>query len=216
MFPPQYLGPGERILFETRPSLLRLYWGRLTVYVLLFLIFLGPVEEPSYLTNPAFPFFEGFFLLLIALTVYAGRRTAYALTDRQVLATSGIFGGSSVQAAYDQVQNLTVGVGETADIVFTTVETRGLSLGGRSGGRRIVWKSVPYANRVYQFVQQAFRIRAGAAQQELIRNTLVAKTFGGSITCVYCGGPISVLGIDPTKAKCPQCGAPVVASLGPR
>lgn len=215
VFPTQYLGAGERILFETRPSFLRLYWGRLTVYILLFLIFLGPVEEPSYVSNPAFPFFESLLVVLILLTWLAWRRTAYALTDRQILATSGIFGGSSVQAPYDQIQNLTVGVGETADIVFNTSEHRGISIGVR-GGRKIVWKSVPYATRVYQFVQLAFGIRARVIQQEQLRNTLVAKTFGGTITCTFCGNPISVQGIDPTKAKCPNCGAPVMASLSGR
>ena len=213
VFPTQYLGAGEQILFETRPGFLRLYWGRLTVLVLLFLIFLGPVGEPSYLANPAFPFFEGLFLLLILLTWFAWRRTAYALTDRQVLSTSGVFGGSAVQAPYDQIQNLTVGVGETADIVFETAPSTGMALGRRGHGRKIVWKAVPFATKVYQFVQFAFGMRARVAQQEQLKNRLVAGSLAGTLTCIYCGGPIVVKGIDVTRAKCPRCGAPVLQSI---
>ena len=213
VFPTQYLGAGEQILFETRPGFLRLYWGRLTIFILLFLVFLGPVEEPSYVANPFFPFFEGLFVFLIIVTWFSWRRTAYALTDRQVLATSGVFGGSAVQAPYDQIQNLTVGVGETADIVFETAPTMGIARGPRGHGRKIVWKSVPYATKVYQFVQLAFGMRARVAQQEQLRNTIVARTMAGTITCIYCGGPINVKGVDVTKAQCPRCGAPVLRSL---
>jgi hypothetical protein len=202
----------ERILFETRPGLFGLYWGRLTLAALWALLWVGTAFAPT--TPPdssiwvaALIFGVPPFLVIFA----AWRGYAYALTDQRVLAMSGIVSRSLEYARYDEVQGLTVGASITDDIRFQLGASGAAPKGQRAVGRpsKLVWKSVPLAPQVYEFVQDAFRFEGMAAAQRASRTAFVDRALRNRIVCQYCG---NLIDFDPDRKSamtCPKCGAPV-------
>jgi hypothetical protein len=210
VFPRDLLSPGERVLFETRPSLAGLYWGRLTVLILLELLFVDvTIGLP---TNPLGGFFCALFALVIAYYVLKWRSTAYALTHRRVLSVSGLRQPTLLDALFDQVRNLRLEPGFSGGIKFdaTPPDAPTTFLGGRKYAKTIYWKALPLASRTYEFVQQAFAILAAQGSRDALRADLVARIAENKIPCDYCGTLIDVGSLDPLHPKCPSCGAPFV------
>ncbi len=209
-FPAELLSPGERVLFETKPSLLGLYWGRLVVLILLDLLWIGlAVGLP---TNPTGGLFAGVTTLVIVYYVLKWRSSAYALTNRRVLAVVGIRQPDVAAALLDQVQNLKLEGGSSGGIKFdaTPPDAPTNFLGGRRFAKTIYWRALPLASRTYEFVQQAFAVRAVQTARDGLRADLVERISHRTIPCEYCGTLIDPETLDPAKARCPSCGAPFV------
>jgi hypothetical protein len=217
VFPRSLLLPGERVLFETRPSYWGRYWGRTTGFILFGLLFLGPIASPGYVENPAFGFFEALAVVLIVVTVLAWRGTAYALTNGRVLSVSGVRSGDFREINYDRVTNLSLGPGSNGPVRFET--TPGPTPGSRhSGGKQqtIEWKSIPQSAAVYQFVQNAFGLIQQTTVQQTIRAALVRRAMQNMIRCDYCRAFVDLRQvIDAPSPKCPKCGAPLLSSAMP-
>lgn len=205
--------PGETPLLELRPSFFGLYWGRLVVLILLFLIVLGPVEQPSYVANPVFWFFEGVILFAILLLVLIWSHSVYAITNRRVLAVSGVMGGAVAVASFDQVTNLGLNTAGSGSLVFDVAAAQWWrpSTNANMATGRIVWKAVPDTMTVYAFVQAVFVVHADATQREAMKRQVAAQ-LAKMITCSYCRGLINLQALGPGAAKCPRCGAPITAS----
>lgn len=216
VFPRELLAPGERVLFETRPSLLGLYWGRFVVLALLLLLF-GYVAAGL----PANPF--GWFVLavvtiLIVYYVLKWRSTAYALTHRRVLSVSGVRQPELMDALFRQIQNLRNEPGISGGVKFdaTPPEAPTRRLGGRKYAKTIFWRALPDSAGIYSFVQQAFAVEASLEAREAARADLVARAVGNRIPCGYCGNLVDPSTLDPLRPRCPSCGAPFLSKEPPR
>jgi hypothetical protein len=220
VFPRSLLTGDERVLFETRPSLLGLYWGRLTILFLWVLLFTGASFGDGTFTSGnvafvviAFVFLDLPAIVLIALLVLLWRRTVYALTHGRVLRLSGLRRTAFVDATYDQVQNLTLVSGLSGGIKFDATPPHAPSrlMGGRKFAKTIYWNALPDSPRVYTFVQQAFALHVTAAVEKGAREALVARLHEGRITCEYCRALVDIKQVNTTSPKCPRCGAPLIA-----
>ncbi len=214
VFPRDLLGPGERVLFETRPSLFGLYWGRLVVLALLVLLF--AYVAAGLPANPFGWFCLGLFLILMIYYVLKWRSTAYALTHRRVLRVSGVRQPELLDALFWQIQNLRNEPGVSGGIKFdaTPLASPTGVLGGRKYAKTIYWDALPDSAQVYAFVQQAFAVESALATIEASREELVARTLGDRIPCAYCGTLVDPTSLDRRHPRCPSCGAPILAGEG--
>lgn len=210
VFPRKWLLRDERVLYETRPIIWSLYWGRICVFVALFLLFLVDATYPQYASSAGYWGFEAFLLVAPLSIIYlAWRGHAYAITNNRVLAAEGMISSNVEYATYEQVESLTAAQGGVADIRFDLAPSTGTHLIGAGKPKRIRWRSVPNAAAAYNFVQDAFRIRTWVNAQTAQFDAFVQASLEGRIACAYCGGLIDLKSLNPAAPKCPQCGAPV-------
>ena len=210
-FPRPLIDAGESLIFETRPNLWTLYWGRLLIFGLLFLAIVGgSIGDGGLVSAPAVGITViAVFALPLVWIGLAWYLTAYGLTDQRVLSASGIVFRDFRALRYDQVENMSLRSAMTGDIIFDTSETEGTVLGrGRGAARRIVWAGIPYTQRVYEFLQDAFNIRTEQSREQSTRRALAARARENKLTCAYCGSLVDIRGLDPKRPSCPFCGAP--------
>lgn len=217
VLPRELLLRGERVYFETRPGLLARYWGRLTLVVVVeaFLVFALVIPGDS---DPGgVGFFVALVGLIILLILLAWRGTSYALTDRRVLAVSGIMHGGLEQASYEEIQSFSSTPGSTADLIFDAraVAPSGLRPVRRSRGARIVWRSVEKAPSVYAFVQETFGFKAAQLRDASAKAQLLTTTLADKIRCEYCGNAVAPVPGRTGNVICPSCGAPLLRKKAP-
>lgn len=213
-FPRDLLSPGERVLYETRPTYVGLYLGRTIVLVVFLLLWLFVSIE--LVTNPAGWFFVALFLVLVIYCVLLWQRTAYALTDLRVVRVSGLRRTDFLDAAYDQIQNLALRPGLSGGVRFDATPPNAPSgvIAGRKFARTINWRALPEPPAVYGFVQRAFALHEHQASQVRLRATLISRLHEDTLPCVYCGGLVDIKNVDYAAPKCPRCGAPLVEPTG--
>jgi hypothetical protein len=210
VFPRDLLPPYEQVIFETRPGLFALYWGRLIFFGFWFLLLLG-VSAAAFPPPIGVWFFVALPGLGILIPIYQWRNYAYALTDRRVLAISGMQGSAFQDAAFGQVHNLALEPGFSGGLRFdTTPPPSGYSAGHPPRARPIRWIGLQQPARVYQFVQEAFafEIRRNIAAQHV--QAAMEELTVGKVRCEYCGGMIELSLLDPGNPRCPQCAAPLL------
>jgi hypothetical protein len=89
VFPRGLLLPGERVLYEVRPTYWGIYGAPTALVIVLMLLFLAPVAQPGYIENPFFGVFEGLLVLALVAMWRAWHGLAFALTDQRVLTVNG-------------------------------------------------------------------------------------------------------------------------------
>jgi hypothetical protein len=219
VYPRSLLTGDERVLFETRPSLVAMYWGRLTLLLLWALLFIGAtigvglsgggltflIVAGSILDAPV--------VILILLVIFLWHQTVYALTNRRVMRLSGLRRSTFVDAPYDQVQNLTLVPGFSGGIKFDATPPGAPSrlIVGRKFAKTVYWNALSDSPRVYTFVQQAFALHSQTAVEKGARLALIARLHEGRITCEYCRALVDIQQVNTSSPKCPRCGAPLVA-----
>lgn len=209
-FPRQLLQHGESILFETRPGLLARYWGRITVFAFLLILFTAALFAPGDSTNPVAYFFVGIWIVLIAWTILLWRGIAYCLTDRRVLSVGGVRQTDVVSLPQELIQGLNLTPG-SSNIVFTPISP--VAPAGRSNQLRPVqWLNVPNPSATYDYLQELFAQSATNRRIEATRKALLAKALEGKVPCAYCRGLIDVSSVNAVSPKCPRCGAPLIAA----
>jgi hypothetical protein len=157
VFPRGLLRQGEVVLYEVRPTFWGLYGSRSVVLIVLMGFFLLPVEEPGYATNPFFFFFEGLLIAVLALLLVSWKHTAYALTDRRILAVRGRCGRPDPETLLTDLNQITLdGLG--ASIITFHIKANQV---GRPqfGARKIRWPGVPNADAVFGHIQRTLDAR---------------------------------------------------------
>ena len=244
VFPRDLLGPLERVTYETRPSFARLYWGRTILAVFLVGLFLLPLGQPGYATNPALYLFLAIFLTPVLSAYRRWSQTAYALTNVRILVARGRRRFQDM--VMDQVGQLSVTPGYSGGIRFDA--TRGIGPSGIPPGRSahtLLWYGLYDAPQVYAFVQQAFAVhhlsvgpvpatiappappgQAPAAPPAAwthsprpLPSVPLAPSpapvhVGGLVACPRCGTVVDSNRLVPYAPTCPNCGAPIPLAGG--
>ncbi len=209
VFPRRYVYRGESVLFETRPSFLTRYWGRMTIYILLLLLFIAATTAIP--DDPATEFFDGLMIFLILWTIFAWWGSAYALTDRRVLSTSGLRSRTFQEINVDAVHNLTQDGSGTGKITFDSGIVRNPSaILSLHRTVKLVWSDLPNTPQVYAFLQDGFSILLAQARRTRVRQALFDRAREYMVTCQYCNSLIDVRRIESDPPKCPRCGAPIL------
>jgi hypothetical protein len=210
VLPRELLPPGERVLFETRPSLFALYWGRLVflgLYLALWIAF-AATAPPDAVPGSLFFAFLGF--IWLAYLYFQWRNRVYALTDQRVIRVSGIRGSSFQDAAYTQIHNLSTESGFSGGLQFdTTPPPDGSGFTRPSHTRPLRWDALSDAPRVYTFVQQAFAFGLRQHREAAVTQAAFDSFTSGALRCEYCGGLIDLNELDRSNPRCPRCRAPV-------
>jgi hypothetical protein len=210
-FPRKLLLPGERILYEGRSAFFSRYWGRLSFILVFWLLIAGGSALNGQLLDSFALTFYGLMAFLLLLVWLAWRRSAFALTDRRVLAVEGLLGGEFHYALTMEVQRLAPPAGLTSDLRFEVAPARpaGPNRRASTAVRRIVWRSVEQAPQVYEFVQQAFAVESNRASRWELKTRLLTSLQKGRVECEYCGTLIAIEAVQATGARCPRCSAPI-------
>lgn len=224
-FPRRLLLPGERILFETRPTPTRqLGWA---VAIIGFLFAAAAVSTAVALILSVAPGYAGaavaesFVFLGVPSTLVWGavlagllrsrRRSAYALTNRRVLVVRGFWSSEFLFADWGQVERLYMPPGESASVVFEFVPQASVSEGA-TRSRRIRWTSLRSGQRTYDFAQLAFTVEAtrSATQTRELRKRTDLLT--RRVPCAYCGNLVAFDRESSDARTCPRCSAPLPVS----
>lgn len=206
VLPRKLLPPGESVVFETRPSLFKLYGGRIVFIGLWSLLWIGfGVAAPGAFWGGVFLSFP-FWLWLLVL-VLQWRSQVFALTDRRIIKLSGITGSVFQDAAFSQIQNLS---NDSGGIKFDTTPPVSSVYAASIPRRSIHWNAVPDLPQVYNFLQLAFAFFLRRLEDRAKVDALIGKVSSTSIECPYCGGLIDLTTLSSTKPRCPRCYAPIV------
>lgn len=233
-FPPQLLHPGERIVFETRPNLLRGYGGRIILLALIAAFFAWVFTGAHTWWDPFAWIFTGLPVLGILLIVWGWRNTAYALTDQRVLSISGLRRSDFNAATVDRVVNVQSVRPGSGSLEFTLAPFAmgaasqprlasapgspaimwGASLGTatpraelRAG--RIVWRNLAQPAVVFSFLDQAIPLYARRLWESGRRQWLTSQLAAEEIRCSYCGNTVDLMAINLDAPTCPRCSAPL-------
>jgi hypothetical protein len=220
VFPRRLLLPGERVLFETRP--VSMAWNRWLYALLLFLFVSDLIVTSAAIivaaaNNPAsnavaivFALLGGIGIVLwggiLALLYRSRRSTAYALTQRRVLAVAGFWSSRFQFLDRSQITRMWSPDGQGRWIAFEAPSS--VQAGARGAGL-VDWKDVPWGPRTMAFVQGAFALEArldatDAAAQH--RRTVILTD---RVVCEYCGNLVQVAEGEEPPRTCPRCSAPL-------
>jgi hypothetical protein len=215
VFPRTALVGGEKVLYETRPSISGLspflFWGGGAILGFLLLILLTAALERTVAGVIA----VGFFTLLVGIpffyAVYAWRTTAYALTDQRVLTRAG---GAYASAPMLQIRGLSLTTGSSKLIFEMAAPEDGTRRSGFAWSRtpQVVWKATPMASAVLPFAQSAVAFYGIRDRQQQLRQSLEIASKANRIVCAYCGASIDPTVVNPADPKCPNCAAPLTVS----
>ncbi|HKZ47325.1 MAG TPA: PH domain-containing protein [Thermoplasmata archaeon] len=239
VFPRESLASGEQVLFETRPNHVAFLLAASLTSILwiFFLLFFFPFQIAFTATAAGWelfclgPILLLVFVFLIGLFVRHLRwtKTAYAITTRRVMSTTGLIGRTHVECPHDRIQNVTLrqGVLERllgcGTLVFATA-----GIGGGAGGGGWGWgwggaQRGPFAGGDVVFLAVDDPVGTKRAVDELLERSRVARrqrelqelasAVGARgpqpIFCSFCGSRLV-----PGAAACGNCGAAVSAAAG--
>jgi len=225
VFPREHLLPDETIVFETRPNPVAFVLPGAIPAIVLFLVFLIPFGLFAFSAGVPFgggAFFWVAFLLVLTLLpalmqIVRYSQTAYAVTSKRILSTTGIIGRTVVQCTHDRVQNVTFHQGlvgrmtGSGSLVFSTAGM-GFGMYGNpflGGGMPMLGGNVAFvaipdpvgAKRIADQVVEESR-RAARTRELREMTAAVAAAGPGLRFCPFCG----VVRI-PNATHCGQCGA---------
>lgn len=221
VFPRRLLLPGERIIFEGRPSLWAQRRGTISALLVLFflavlvlVVALAALPGAPDATSAGWVTLTGVLLwsALLALVVLDWRRSAFALTQRRVLMVRGFSGSRFRFAEWAQVERMVPPPGAIAPIRFEVRAPLGAPDSGRYARETIVWEAVRWAPWTYEFVQTAFSLASAQTRREARELEVRDKILEGRVLCEYCGNLIAVPEGEAPPPSCPRCTAPLPAT----
>ena len=122
-FPRMYLSTGERLVYETKPSLFAFVNPVASAGVLLtalaFAVILRTFSGAPGITNAEVATLVAFWILFslvvistfMAINFLRWRATSFAITDRRVIRSIGIVGRHTVDCSHDKIQSVTLSQG---------------------------------------------------------------------------------------------------------
>lgn len=214
LFPRSATGPGERVLFATRPSFLAGFWGRTFILALLLFILLLPVKTAgvSYAENPVAWFLIGCVLFFVYVVYQQWHHALYALTNQRLVRVSGWRGRGVDSVPIGDVLSVNSGSSSGGAVLFRYRVPSTPRPGDPSGFqvRTFAWPAVSDPLEAAAWIQKML----GAAQAELRAESKQGwndqRVAAVTVTCPYCGGRSTLDLIDSQHPVCPLCSAPLV------
>ena len=224
VFPREHLLPNEAMIFETRPHFVAFVLPAALLVVVMSLLML-PVLFMAFGVGFRFDAFSlvwlGLFLVLGLLPLLAQAlrhtQTAYAVTSRRILSSTGIVGRTVVQCSHDRIQNVTFHQGllgrmtGSGNLMFATAGLGSGLIGNPffGGGMPMLGGNVAFfaipdpvgAKRVVdQVIEES---RKASRAQELRELSAAVAVVGPTLRfCPFCG-----TARVPGASHCGQCGA---------
>lgn len=219
LFPSSAIGPGERVLFATRPSFIGGFWGRTLLLTLLLFILLLPVRTAgiSYVENPIVWILIGIVLFFLYVDFQQWNHALYALTNQRLVRISGWRGRGVDSVPIADVLSVNSGSSSGGAVMFRYRIPWTAGPAEPSGFRvkTFTWPAVSDPLESAAWVQQAL----GAAQADLRdvsrQDWALEQIADVTITCPHCGGRSALSLIDPRRPVCPLCATPLnLPSIG--
>jgi uncharacterized membrane protein YdbT with pleckstrin-like domain len=167
-FPREFLNKDEKVIYEGRPSIVPYVTRPIilgVIYTIILglpvLIFLGPIGLGVF--GIVWFLFILFVTLILPLifSILRWSRTYYAMTDRRVTHTYGLFSRMSSDIPLDKVMNIlmlqpfTERIFGYGTIVFTTAGAGGImKLSSFYKQGAVVWRAIKYPLQVKNYVQE--------------------------------------------------------------
>jgi membrane protein YdbS with pleckstrin-like domain len=211
-FPREYIATGETVIYETRPSLVPYIMGGI-IYLIIGVLITSSAAGLATAAPGAFGFVVFLFIILPLIGILLGylryTRTAFALTDKRTLRSSGIFSRSLNDCAHNKVQNVSMqqsvfdrlfGYGR---IIFSTagIQSNREADVIRAGG--VYWLGVKDPVNTRRFVQETTEYLARQAKISEFQD--MARVLQASGASMMPGQPAA----QPAGARCPKCGTMV-------
>ena len=160
VFPRGLLLPGERVLYEVRPTYWGVYGPATVLVAMMMIFFLLPITEPGYLLNPLFYVFEGLLVLALVLFQRSWRGLAFALTNQRVLTVNGGRGTQGREGSLSALQRIGM-EGLSSNVIAFYFEPSALGTGAR-GRKKVRWPGVRGPLAVYSYLQQLVASNVGS------------------------------------------------------
>ena len=215
-FPREFIASGENIVYETRPSIVPFIGIGAIIYLIIGLVILAYVSQFGIGIAVVFVFL--IFVLIPLLSILFGllrwSRTFYALTDRRILQSYGVFSRNVRDCPYDKVQHTRFSQGILgrllgyANIVFqtagiTSIQERAVILGGG-----VFWRGTKDPLNTRRFVEEVTSYMQRSKKiQEFQDMARVLQASGTQMP-----GTVPPVAPSPGAKYCPKCGAQVPAS----
>lgn len=219
-FPREYIGTGETIIYETRPSVVPFLIGGIA-FLVLGLIITSSVAGLATSAPGAFGFVAFLFIVLPILTILLGylrwMKTAYAITDKRAMQSRGIFSRNTSDCQYSKIQNVTLHQGvferlfgyghlifQTAGI--TSIRERDVIMGGG-----VFWLGIKdpvntrrFVHEVSDYLTRQQKISEFQDMARVLQASGATMTPGAGLKCPKCGAPWT-----PGSKFCNNCGSPM-------
>lgn len=169
VFPREYVARGEGLIYETRPTGFVLVGPIVRFVFLLLVFFVIPVATVPSIPGALVAFLFIVFvlppLLGLVIAILRWTKTAYALTDRRVLDSTGVVSRNLIECSFEKFQTVSMHQGifgrlfGYGNLVFTTA-----GLSGRMTRRRVLraggvfWHGVRDPVNTRRFVEEVREI----------------------------------------------------------
>ncbi|MCI4363226.1 MAG: PH domain-containing protein [Thermoplasmata archaeon] len=220
-FPREYIGTGETVIYETRPSLVPYILGGIAYLIFGLIITSAVAASVAGGANAAgaIGFVIFLFIVLPVISILIGylrwTRTSYAITDKRALMSTGIFSRALTDCAHNKVQNVSLRQGVFdrlfgyGHIIFATAginSTRAADV-IKAGG--VFWLGVKDPVTTRRFVHEVTEYLA--RQQKISDYQDMARVLQASGTPMMPGAaaPGNAVSYPAAPSKCPKCGAPL-------
>ncbi|MEW5936724.1 MAG: PH domain-containing protein [Candidatus Thermoplasmatota archaeon] len=221
LFPREYIGRDEQIIFETRPNIIPYILGGI-VWLIIATIFLVMTLAYAPIAEVASVCIIVYLLVIVVpliISFFTWKNTFYAITNKRVMQTTGVFSRAANDAPHDKIQNVM-----THQSIFERLFGFGSVVFSTAGGVAVVSrKNIVAAGGVYWFalsdpvntrryvqdVMEACKRQAKMAEFQDMAAVLRASGALGAqpvaaapaVTCPTCKAAIQ-RGV----AFCPSCG----------
>jgi uncharacterized membrane protein YdbT with pleckstrin-like domain len=169
-FPEMFLNRSEKVIYEGRPSIVS-YIARPVVVGIIYIIVLGisffallnPVDSSLAVGWLLFVIIF-LFLLPLLFSILRWSRTYYALTDRRVTHTYGLFSRKSADIPLDKIMSVVMSqpfferIFGYGSIIFTTAGSSSIGLKDIYRTGAVVWRASTRPVQLKNYVQEALDV----------------------------------------------------------
>ena len=219
-FPREYVGTGETVIYETRPSVVPFLLGGIA-YLILGLIITSSAAGLATAAPGAFGFVVFLFIVLPIIVILWGylnwMRTSYAITDKRAMQSQGVLSRNTSDCQYNKVQSVTLhqsffdrifGYG---NLIFATAGINSSRREDiiRAGG--VYWIGVKdpvntrrFVHEVSEYLTRQQKISEFQDMARVLQASGATMTPGAGLKCPKCGAPWT-----PGSKFCNNCGSPM-------
>jgi membrane protein YdbS with pleckstrin-like domain len=217
-FPREYIAAGETVIYETRPSLVPFILGG--IYYLIFGLIVFSLSAPFLLVGAFYFFWLFLWVILPIISILIGylrwTHTAFAITDKRTMRSSGVLSRATNDCAHNKVQNVTLRQGVFdrlfgyGSIIFQTAGVTATTEQAVLRGGGVFWLGVKDPVNTRRFVQEAAEYLS--RQQKISEFQDMARVLQASGTSMTPGAMPAGMPMG-AGTRCPKCGTQVAPGV---